>query len=487
MKAAIYIRVSTQEQAQEGFSVSAQKNRSISYCDSQGWEIFDFYIDEGLSAKDMERDDLKRMLDDAKRRKFDVIVVYKLDRLTRSVLDLYKILEELDKHHIKFKSVTEVYDTTTATGRLFITLVAALAQWERENLAERVYFGMAEMASQGKRPGGTVCYGYRIGETKKLEIDESQARIVRMIFDAYERNQSMRDIQNTVLKDIKPPKLHWSTTTINYMLRNPVYTGRIRWNLRKRGKGKTNAAMIMPGEHPPIISDEQFNRVQRILDKRRILPSAAATSDFIFSGILTCKKCGYSMSGTSRKYKSVRTKYYACVNRQKNFKCTQPYIREELMEDALVAYIQKYIDTLEKGDLTQLENNDASEDINGDLEKLEKLQKEVMKIQERKKKFQNMYIDELISRDDYIKRKEELDQEEQELISTINDISFEDNDGTDEVELINVLASIQNNFSTYTTDEKKTICQEYFKKIVVDEIGKGVNGTPILELHPEYN
>jgi site-specific DNA recombinase len=486
MKAAIYIRVSTQEQVQEGFSVPAQKNRSISYCDSQGWEIFDFYVDEGLSAKDMVRGDLQRMMEDARKRKFDVIVVYKLDRLTRSVLDLYKILEELDKHHIKFKSVTEVYDTTTATGRLFITLVAALAQWERENLAERVYFGMSEMASQGKRPGGTVCYGYRLGEDKKLEIDESQARIVKMIFDAYERNQSMRDIQNTILKDIKPPKLHWSTTTINYMLRNPVYIGKIRWNLRKRGKGKTNAAMIQPGEHPAIITDEQFERVQRLLDRRRILPSAAATSDFIFSGILSCKKCGYSLSGTSRKHKNVRTKYYACVNRQKNFKCTQPYIREESLEIALVAYIQKHIATLESNDLLELENNDVIE-VNNDLEILEKLQREIAKIHGRKKKFQNMYIDELISRDDYIKRKDELDQEEIEVMSAINEISVSSHTETDGIEILTTLINFHNEFPTYSTDEKKAICQEYFKNIIVDEIGKNSQGKPTLELTPEYN
>src|SRR5690606_32605018 len=104
-------------------------------------------------------------------------------------------------------------------------------------------------------------------------------------------------------RPVPPPKKHWSTTTINYMLRNPFYIGKIRWNLRKRGKGKTNNEIIVQGVHKPIISEVQFYRVQKILDRRGTVAPAAATSDFIFSGVVRCGKCGYAMSGTSRKYK----------------------------------------------------------------------------------------------------------------------------------------------------------------------------------------
>lgn len=484
MKAGIYIRVSTQEQAQEGFSVPAQKNRNIAFCDSQGWEIYDFYIDEGISAKDMDRNDLQRMLNDARQKKFDVIVVYKLDRLTRSVLDLYKILAELDERGIMFKSVTEVYDTTTATGRLFITLVAALAQWERENLAERVYFGMEEMASQGKRPGGTVCYGYKTIGNGNLVPDEVQSRVVQKIFDMYEKNQGIRPIQLYLESEkVPPPKKHWSTTTINYILRNPFYIGKLRWNLRKRGKGKTHNEMIVPGKHEPIISETQFYRVQKLLDLRRSVAPVAATSDFMFSGLLRCGKCGYSMSGTSRTYKSVRTKYYACVNRQKNFKCNMPYIREDVLEKVLIDYIQKSIEMYRN----DIDPNEVIGDSNddSDLEKIQNLQKQLEKVAERKKKFQLMYIDELISREDYIKRKEELDAEEKQILALIAELT--DEEESDDVDLIQILTDFHDTYYSLDVEERKVLCQESFKSIVLHNVYNDTNGKQEIDISIEYN
>jgi site-specific DNA recombinase len=152
MKVAAYIRVSTQMQVEDGYSLSAQRERLKAFAYSQGWEIVKFYVDEGLSAKDMDRPDLQRMLKGVREGIFDIVLVYKLDRLTRSVIDLDKLLTEFSKHDVMFKSSTEVYDTTTATGRLFIRLVASMAQWERENLGERVRFGMQEKARKGNGP-----------------------------------------------------------------------------------------------------------------------------------------------------------------------------------------------------------------------------------------------------------------------------------------------------------------------------------------------
>lgn len=147
MKCIVYVRVSTDEQAKHGFSIAAQIEKLEAYCISQGWELVDKYIDEGYSAKDLQRPAFEKMMDTLKQGNIDVLLVYRLDRLTRSVMDLYKILKILDDNNCMFKSATEVYDTTNAMGRLFITLVAAIAQWERENLGERVRLGMEKKQS----------------------------------------------------------------------------------------------------------------------------------------------------------------------------------------------------------------------------------------------------------------------------------------------------------------------------------------------------
>src|SRR5690625_5198821 len=177
MKVGLYPRVSTDEQAKEGYSIDAQIKNSINFINSQGWELYDIYTDDGFSAKDLERPGMQKMIEDIKIRKFDVVVVYKLDRLVRSVSDLHELLKLFDKYEVKFKSVTEMFDTTNAMGRFFITLVAAMAQWERENLAERVRFGIEQMVSEGERPGGKLPFGY----TKEGELIEQEAETIREV------------------------------------------------------------------------------------------------------------------------------------------------------------------------------------------------------------------------------------------------------------------------------------------------------------------
>ncbi|MDI3409732.1 recombinase family protein [Bacillus sonorensis] len=142
MRVALYIRVSTDEQAKHGYSIEAQKEKLEAFCLSQGWKIYETYIDDGYSAKDLNLPKFNLMRDAIEKGEIDILLVYRLDRLTRSVIDLYEILKMLDENGCKFKSATEIYDTTNAMGRLFITLIAAIAQWERENLAERVKMGI---------------------------------------------------------------------------------------------------------------------------------------------------------------------------------------------------------------------------------------------------------------------------------------------------------------------------------------------------------
>ena len=160
MRVAIYARVSTREQKEHGYSVPGQIRQLNKFAESKNWTVVGEYVDAGVSAKDMNRPELQRMLKDVEEGLIDVILVKALDRLTRSVLDLYKILEYREKNDCKFKSATEIYDTTTAVGRMFITIVSAISQWERENLAERVAFGFVEKAESGRYPRGSEAYGF---------------------------------------------------------------------------------------------------------------------------------------------------------------------------------------------------------------------------------------------------------------------------------------------------------------------------------------
>ena len=159
MVVGIYIRVSTREQAEEGYSIGAQKDRLISYCHAQGWTDYRIYVDEGVSAKDMKRPQLIQLMDDIKAGKINLILVYRLDRFTRRVRDLHEMLEFLEKYQCKFRSATEMYDTTTAMGRMFIGLVALMAQWEVENMSERISFALEKKVTDGEHVGAPP-FGY---------------------------------------------------------------------------------------------------------------------------------------------------------------------------------------------------------------------------------------------------------------------------------------------------------------------------------------
>jgi site-specific DNA recombinase len=346
MKAAVYIRVSTEEQAKEGFSIAAQEEKLLSFACSQGWTVAGMYIDEGCSAKNTDRPQLQHLLADVRAGMFDVVLVYRLDRLTRSVLDLYQLLQEFERYGVRFRSCTEVYDTTTAIGRLFITLVAALAQWERENLAERVKLGMGQVAREQKRPGGPPPFGYDLQEGR-LIVNEREAEIVRQIFANYLAGWGLQRIaeQMNLIGWRGKTGARWSQTTLSHLLQNHAYYGALRWNYAEGGQ-KINPPehwIVKEDSHPAIIDKETFFLAQKLLSSRRRKHPRELASDFIFSGVLHCARCGaamYGKTGTtkSRHGKVYTNRYYLCKNR-KGKTCRAPSIREDLLESAFVPHL----------------------------------------------------------------------------------------------------------------------------------------------------
>lgn len=230
MTVGIYVRVSTEEQAKEGFSISAQREKLKAFCKVQDWNEYRFYVDEGISAKDMNRPQLQLMLDHIKKGVVDVVLVYRLDRLTRSIIDLYKLLDIFDNNNCKFKSATEMYDTTTATGRMFISLVALMAQWERENLGERVRMGQIEKARQGKY-SAKAPFGFDKDKNDKLVINEDEKQIVDDMVEKIKQGYSIRQLADYLDNSGFPPirGYKWHIASILTILKNPALYGATKW------------------------------------------------------------------------------------------------------------------------------------------------------------------------------------------------------------------------------------------------------------------
>jgi site-specific DNA recombinase len=466
MKAAIYVRVSTAEQASEGYSIRAQTDRLKAYCVSQGWDIFEFYVDDGYSAKDTNRPNLKRMIKHIEEGLIDCVLVYRLDRLTRSVRDLYTILETFDKYDCKFKSATEVYDTTTAMGRMFITIVAALAQWERENTGERIRMGMEQKAREGNWVINQAPYGYEIDkENKTLIVNDQEALIVKRIYDDYLNGKTMKKIAIEFNKSDISTKTGaiWNDFKVKYILSNPLYIGTMRYNYRVN---KENYFEV-EGAHPAIISKETFENIQKIIKSRRVVHPKSATSKFIFSSTAKCSRCGSPLAGkygySKRGNKEYRTRSYYC-SRSRLGKCDQRNMSERYLETQFI----KYLDTFEINpdileDLTQTNEIDESK------EKQQSLKKELKEIDKRRKKWQYAWVNDMITDDDFSTRMDEEKQKEEDVNKQLSSLQPAGGKMNRE-DLSDILLDIKSNWYQLDSLEKKMLLQMFTKKIVVDRV-----------------
>lgn len=245
-KVAIYSRVSTEEQAREGLSVEAQIDKCKSFCNARDWKVFKVYKDAGYSAGSMNRPALELMLRDAQEKKFDIILVHKVDRFSRKLRDLIMTLDDLKEKNINFTSVTEQIDTTSAMGEAFFQIIGVFAQLERGMVKERV-----ELAFDRKIKLGEAVHRAPLGYTyvdKKLVPKPEVAKAVKEIFEMWAENVSYKAICE---------EFEISPSTLYQMIKNPTYLGKVKY------KGK-----LYKGKHKAIIDEELFNKANKITKEK---------------------------------------------------------------------------------------------------------------------------------------------------------------------------------------------------------------------------
>ncbi|MGM7722164.1 recombinase family protein [Metabacillus sp. Hm71] len=415
----------------------------------------------------MKRPELKRMLKHIEQGLVDCVLVYRLDRLTRSVIDLYKLLEIFDKYNCKFKSATEVYDTTSAMGRMFITIVAALAQWERENLSERVRMGMEQKAKEGKWVINIPPFGYEIDkENDTLLINKDEAEIVRKIYDLYLSGKGMLKIANELnVMNIKTKTGRvWTREKISYVLRNPVYKGTMRYNYRVN----TEQYFEIENAVPAIIDKDIFNKVQKIINDRSVVHPRSATSKFIFSGVAKCSRCGAPMCGKyggmtrgNKKYVSLS---YVCSNKALGL-CDQKNMSERFIEQHFLKELEKI--KIETDILTDVSSTKDADRAN---HKISSLRAELELLEKRRKKWQYAWVNEMLTDEDFTKRMNEENLKEEEIkkqLSSLHPI----NEKMSPNEMIEVLNNVRENWEHMDSLEKKMLLQMLVKRIDLDKIG----------------
>lgn len=352
-----YIRVSTERQV-EGYSIEGQITQIEQYCQFNGYELVDIYADRGISGKSMNRPELQRMLNDAKNGKLDCVMVYKTNRLARNTSDLLTIVEELHRQNVEFFSLSERMEVKNSTGKLMLQILASFSEFERNTILENIYNGQHQRALKGYYQGNLPLGYNNIPDNKKeLMINQHEANIVKYIFESYAKGHGYRKIANAlnhkgyVTKKGNP----FSINSITYILVNPFYIGKIQfakykdWN-EKRRKGLNDKPIIADGKHPPIISQELWDKVQSRKKQVSQKPQVHGKGTNLLTGIIHCPQCGAPMaaSNTTNTLKDgtkKRIRYYSCSNfRNKGSKvCSANSVRADVIEKYVMDQILEIV------------------------------------------------------------------------------------------------------------------------------------------------
>lgn len=343
-----YIRVSTEEQAEEGYSLEAQDNSIRQFAQERGWELAGLYADEGLSAKDMKRPALKKLMSDLQRQ--EILLVWKLDRLSRSVRDTEEIFATLDKRSSHLVSVMEPQlSTTGASGVLVRQITAVFAEHYRRNLAENVRHGMTQLAKQGRFFGGSAPLGYTL--TDGNLVPNEHADTVRRIYSMYIQGLGIRSICATLNGEgLRTPRgKEWSHHPVSHILQNPIYAGRIAYGLRESRTRKRPGGplVVAEGEHEAIIDPASWQQVQDILARRKRLPSRQVAGDYPLTGIIRCGLCGAALRGLKRKRGRTAVKFwrreYWCYRRTNTGNCKLHALMANRLESAWLDAMQQWV------------------------------------------------------------------------------------------------------------------------------------------------
>jgi len=374
-----YRRRSTDEVHQR-FTLDAQDDALKYFVKSKGpeWEIVADYADSA-SGRSMQRENLRRMLRDVEEGKLDIVLVHKIDRLSRRLRDFLRMMDCLSDAGVALVSVTEPIDTSHSTGRIMTSILAAFAEFEADNISERTIFGMDKKARTGKWCGGVVPYGYSYTKEKGiLSINPEEKEVVRTIFHLYtEKAMGARTIARWLngngyrTRKGKP----WSVDAIIRILRNPIYIGKI---LRK---GK-----VYPGKHKKLIASSTWKNAQAILKERSEDQSLRRSngSDYYLSGVSRCMRClgrvvGASAWGRTRKYG-----YYLCNQRMKHGECDLPRMSKDRLEKAILKQLKEIFGNMNLiKELAERANRKLKKklpNLKNELERVEKQLKEKEKL-----------------------------------------------------------------------------------------------------------
>lgn len=466
VNAAVYVRVSSQEQAKEGYSIGEQTERLTKYCDAMGWTIYKIYTDPGFSGGDTNRPGLQSMLKDIKRYKINKVVVYRLDRLSRSQKDTLNLIEdEFLAHSVDFISMSENFDTSTPFGKAMVGILAVFAQLEREQIKERMIMGRVARAKEGKWYGGNkppIGYDYINGE---LVINEYEALQIREAFELAADNIApftITKIFNSKGYTTKYGK--WDHVTLSNNLRYKYPLGYAGYN------GSWNK-----GTHEAIISQELYDQVQKIMDEKSQNYHSHRAHGKITSylgGLIICAHCGGKYSKFTNRYtrkngKLYINEYFICNSRsRRNPRCIKaPSCNNKNWRvDELTELVFGEIRSLSKDPnyIYEMKNTDVTDN------RTEVIQAEIDKIDDQISKLMDLYLMDGISKDSVQEKLVALNDQSHKLTEELEAINAEKNNKLTQEEAHDLAANFSDILSRSDFNEIRTLLCKLIDYIVID-------------------
>lgn len=458
----LYVRVSTQEQAKEGYSIDEQIERLKDYCKAMGWIIVKIYTDAGFSGASTDRPALQDMIKDIEAGKGNSVVVYKLDRLSRSQKDTLSLIEDsFLAHKVDFVSMTENFDTSTPFGRAMIGILSVFAQLEREQIKERMGMGKEGRAKDGKWHGGgyvPIGYDYTDGE---LVINEFEAMQIREIHKLYQEGKAFNAIDG-IFAERGYTQKHgkWHTKRIKEAMLNELYIGKITYN-----------GQVYDGTHEPIIDNETYKKSIALYQSRDYSHCKNHGRTTYLGSLIYCKHCGARFGAFScmdKRYNK-EYRYYTCYSRRKTARnmikdpnCKNKNYRREELDKMIFDEISKLAQ-----DPTHIHEIRQSNFSDDDVQKANLIKKEIAKIDAQKSRYMDFYAIEEYTMEEVQAKTKPLNEKKRKLEQELK--SLTDGQSTiTEQEAIQIVESWEDVMNEGDFDQIRILINSLIERIEID-------------------
>lgn len=461
---ALYCRVSTREQSLEGYSIGEQQERLKNYCAAMNWKNFKLYVDGGFSGGTMERPALKNLISDIKRGLVEKVVVYKLDRLSRSQKDTLILIEDIFlSNGVDFVSMCENFDTGSPFGRAMVGILSVFAQLEREQIKERMSMGREGRAKEGYfHGGGWNPHGY-IYSNGELVVNEFEKIQIQELFERFASGEVLyKIVSDFEERGYTLNGTSWTNVLAQRILENVLYIGKVKFDKK-----------IYDGKHEPIVNLETFDKCQIQLEKMRSSTAAKngrtnyrGTS--LLSGLLFCARCGARYQLDRQKKNGVIYEYYTCASRRKRDKksikdpnCTNKGFRMKELDRVILSEIEKL--SLDSESFLRPEKNSQKKAS----EKQQAIKKEIAKIDSQRERLLDLYTLGEFSFDEINSKAAALNEQKKKLKNELQN----DNENVPKLtrkEALEIMSKLSELTASESLKERRELVQALIDKILID-------------------